>query len=165
MRKFNIMPKGIIHGGKFQYSYDPQNEAVSYRVLVEVKKLLFKKTIEIDGQKTIEAAKLESDHYRRPGSKIEIANLTGTIVKVDGHMATARVHVTDIAAAGTAVLDLSGKYVDLESLYASGQIKFLVIGKIDFQLVVKRVVTAGMMAKKDITWPIEGDGDGTKTGG
>lgn len=155
MRKFQILPSGIIKGGNFEYSYDPEYGFLSYKTNIEVRKWGITRKFEADGSQKIAKEEIESAKYNHVGAEIKFANLSGKVTKIEGSLATAAVTTSDIEAAGTAVFDLSGTYAELDHLEALGKVKVPVIGDVDFRLVLQKAPAFGVMAKKDVIVPVE----------
>lgn len=154
MKNFNIVPHELIKGGFFRYEILVHQKLVMFDGRIDVKKFFFSKSFPFNGRQEVDLELLKSKIYQ-VGTEIEFANLRGKVIEIKHNIARCEVLLSeaDVAAAGEAQFSLAGEYVELMSLDATGAVHAPVIGTQKFRLMLSPVM--GVMAKKDVVWPIE----------
>lgn len=152
MRRLEVVPEGRVVSGFLEYRFIPENAALQYQGSVRFNVGLgIKKNFPFAGIQPIAPEELESAKYAQVGAPIEFGNLTGKIIKVEGNVAVASVRLKDTNAQGTGTFDLSGKYVELESINAYGSYGPY---KNIHLFLQKEEHFFGLLSKKDTVWPI-----------
>jgi hypothetical protein len=105
MRRFRILPDGIIQGGTAYYDY--ADGLITYDVEVDVKLFIFTQTKKYHGVYEVDPAIVKAAAFDEIGETQLIGNVEFTVLSIDGNEATVAIRVLDQDMAGVALVGLS----------------------------------------------------------
>jgi len=117
-----IESTGLVRGGNITISADTESGSVNYNGTVTVGSWLFHKVMPFSGSYKLDPQYLQSATYV-PEKTLEIDGFSGEVVSVLNKMADLDLIFVknDIDVKGTAILDISGQYINITSVDMSGR--------------------------------------------
>lgn len=122
-QKFSVAPQGYVQGGSVQYTLDPDLGTIYYEYSIDAKVFFFSKNFSGQGATKVDPITLLSSAIKA-GQKLVFGSLAINVQKLVGHLATCAIAVADgsVNEAGSLVLDLGGKYIQLVSISSAGTV-------------------------------------------
>lgn len=121
---FEVQKNGIVKGGSFQYSADTDTGRIFYSGSLSVGSFFFSKKVPIGpGQVQVDPKLFLSGSASQNGNVIVIPPVTMTVASVDpGVDSVVQVTVQGQDISGFATIDISGQYISVKKVTASGKV-------------------------------------------
>jgi hypothetical protein len=125
---FSIQPSGIVRGGTAQYVVDLATGLVTYSAKINLPLWQVKS---VSGTYQIDPSEMLSSSLQKVGDKLIIENVCFTVTGLKPGEADVSMAVTGAQVSGSGMLDNSGQYLKVKSVYGVAAVP--VIGTLTIQ--------------------------------
>lgn len=124
-KKFSLLPDGNhVLGGEASYSLDTDAGSLQWAASVNVSVFFFHKQFTQSGVIKIDPKQLKPSNFQK-GQRLNFGPVIIDVLSVSGGIGKAKISVQtpDVQEVGDAYFDMSGEYIQLKSLDATGTVK------------------------------------------